>query len=236
MTGRATRISGVVLAAATVAVLGAGCSGSDTAAPADALHPTNVVLSQDDLPGNLKTVKLDKDTLRQLADQLHDATKKTTVTPANCAGIGSMPDSINPKADGLMAARNDAVSVSEAVEVAAIVPGGVDLAAAKARVTGACSTVKVAVSSGPIKDAVITIDNTVLNVAQGAAEQVLVVESASRTVRGSKAASEKLLVGRAVVKGYAITVQMSSLTNSGDLDRQLFNEVFANAIAKAARP
>ncbi|MGB3697631.1 MAG: hypothetical protein WBA05_09370 [Gordonia sp. (in: high G+C Gram-positive bacteria)] len=228
MQTRTRRVSGAVLAGAAVLALTTAC-GSDRGDG----RAAELTLTQAELPGGFTAVKLGKDEIQSMADQLHDATAKTTVSPSGCAAPGSVAGSVDTGHTGLMAARSRDHAISESV--VPVVPGapGTDLTAARERVSGQCRSVRVEVGAGPIKDARIDVGYTVLPSPVIRASQTLVVESASHTVHGRGSGTSRLLVGRAVVGGYAVTVQMSSLAEA-DLDRAAFEKIFAAAVDKVA--
>ncbi|EGD54610.1 hypothetical protein [Gordonia neofelifaecis] len=234
MASRAIRTSGAMVSAAAVLALAVGCSDADAVSP-EQQRAVDVTLTQADLPAGFHAAKLGKDELQQMTDQLVDSTKKAQVTPANCVAPGAMVKKIDTATVGVMAATNAEVAVSESVQFADDVDGGVDLRTARREVTGDCGTVHVAVTAGPVKGSDIDVTYSVLDLPRGRADDVLVVESRSRTVNGSKSGSMDLLVGNALVDGYLVTVQMSPIDGSGGLDRAAFADVFAKAVAKAAK-
>lgn len=233
MAGRAIRMSVAMLAGgAVLASVGCSTDGSSTAAEREAAE---LPLTQAELPAGFHTARLSKDALAQMTEQLSDSTAHVDIAPAQCAASGAMVTTIDPKRVGVMAATDGDDAISESVQPVAGIDGGVDLEAARKQVTGDCGVVRVHVKAGPVKGSEITVTHTVIDVPRGAADQVLAVESRSRTVNGSKSGETSLLVGNALVNGYAVTVQMSAVDQTADLNRAVFEDVFARAIAKAAR-
>lgn len=230
---RAFRLSSAVLAVVAVGALTAAC-GSDGSP--DAHRAVDAVLTQADLPAGLTAVKLGHDEIQQVTDQFHDSVKDVEVTPADCVAPGSMASKIDVKTSGLMAATDEKYSISESVQRMADVTGddAGDLTRLHAQVTGECAEVRVKVTAGPIKGSQIDTRHTVLDVPAGRADQLLVVQSDSTTSNEAKDGSSRLLVGRAVVNGLLVTVQMVARDDSGELDPELFKQVLKAAIDKAA--
>ena len=226
----ATRLCTGLVAAGAIVALTAGCgSGSDGHRAVD------LVLTQDQLPDDFTVAKLGTDELEQVTDQLHDSTKDVEVTPGRCAAPGSMVSTVDPKTTGIMAATSEHYAISQSVQAVDAVDGGVDLQASRDRVVGPCAQVQMKFKGGPIKGADINVRHTVLSVPDIDADQLLAVHSTSTTVNGDKGGTRELLTGTAVVNGFLIAVEMTSIDDDTEaLDRELFTRVLGRAVDRAA--
>ncbi|WP_026918564.1 hypothetical protein [Gordonia shandongensis] len=240
MASRVVRLTSVLAAAAATTAVLAGCGdGSEPAGEGPSGRAAvDLVLDDGALPSGYAVATLGKDQMQQILDQMVDSTKGVEVDPERCRLDGSVPEKADTADAGLMVATGHGLAVSESVEVAADTADGGDLDAARAIVTDPrCETVTVKVAAGPIKDSRVSMTTTVLDVPRGEAAAVLAVKRVTRTENGARTGERTVLSGRAVVKGYAVTVEMSPLdgeAGAADVDEDAFAAVLAAAISEVA--
>lgn len=234
------RLAGATTIVSAVAVLIAGCGGSDSSAADDGgakdgapsavtKSAKDVVLTAAELPAGIEVIPVTDAQLQSALDQITTSADTLKAVPAECGSKTAIVDAtsaLDVSKFGMIAGSAKSGVISESVLVA-----HPDIAKLRSAFTGPCKTMTadltfqgVSVSS--------QITRTVLDVPTGKATDLLVVREDSTSNAGGQRVTQPSYQGYAQVGGYAVTVSVKAL--SGTPDKSLFDELLAKAINKAA--
>ncbi|MFC0316137.1 hypothetical protein ACFQNE_11995 [Gordonia phosphorivorans] len=237
------RVGGLLVAAgATLALAGCGsddsssadASGSDTSgavsttAAKDGLDDAKkLVLPADQFPAGYVVQEIPAGQLEATTDQLLDAMKGVEVTPASCAQLTLLPDSIDVSSIGLAVAMKGSASLSTSVA-----PAQVSMADQRKSVSGKCANLKMKFTEGQTAGTTATVDQKVLKAPKTKADQTMVVEQKTTMNVSGTTVNSLARMGYAEVNGYQVSVQYMAAPGS-TIDSAAFDKTFIAAVNRA---
>ncbi|WP_298446497.1 hypothetical protein, partial [Gordonia sp. (in: high G+C Gram-positive bacteria)] len=215
-----------------------GGSSSDKAASSTTASRTTarkdlpvqqLVLPADQFPAGFQVQEIPESQLQQMTDQILASTKGAKVSPASCAQLNLVPDHFDVSKVGLAVATKG----TETLGTSVVAGPQTTMAQQRASATGKCQHLTMEFASGPAQGAKGEVNQKVVKAPKTKADDAMVVEQTTVISVAGKTQTMKSRVGLALVDGYQVSVQGSSMTGQA-VDEATFDDVFAKAVNRVA--